>query len=452
MAGKKHILFVFAVLARAFVFAGPPTDQGFWNFFKEGIKDDLTLIGLGMHAGSRVMIPGFAEIEDMIVNGYDTGTAQEASYAISAAAADQLKDIVKDANHPLNKKAKELLKAKSIKPKNLTQASKRLSKFAGGLDWLSKGIDTYSEIQNATLLAMEYQKSREAEYDEIRRRAGTFPDPLAREGPKTVRIEIRSRSLGLEQSDATDIAKGAFPAARHDQVFVYNAETGELIDDIGWSDDYGGSGFRDYGNFDRYGPPIRTLEMPGNLYYDVRHAFVAASKHFGYQLFNDAAVRGPVAIAEAVLSIGLAEMKCVSGLSKDKILETLLCSIFAMNEGNFASDKLTQSDSYNRPGFDSRNKKLLLNCQLWARMFLDALEAVAAMAQLEDEPPAGGAPASAKPVEKQPKQPDRKEEKHPCFPCFFGDLYGKCSDPNCPNYGKPHSAYKGGGVPASGQR
>ncbi|MBR4611952.1 MAG: hypothetical protein IKO40_04460 [Kiritimatiellae bacterium] len=451
MVKRKQSLFVLIALMGTFSFAGPPTDQGFWNFFKEGIKDDLTLIRLGMHAGLRVMIPGYAEIEDMVVNGYDTDDAAGATYAIGASGADQLKEIVKDSSHPLNTRAKELLKAKNIKPKNLTKASKGLSKFAGGLDLISKGLDTYSELQNATLLAMEYQKSREAEYEQMRKRSGSFPDPLVRECPKKVRIEVRSRALGPERSDAMDIAKDAFPAARHDHVFVYNAETGELVDDIGWSDDYGGSGFRDYGNFGRYGQPIRTLEMPGNIYYDVRNAFVATSKHFGYQLFNDATVRGPFAVADAALSIGLAEMKCMSGFSKEKILETLLCSIFALAEGQTASDELTGSDSYNRPGFDPRDKRLLVNCQLWARMFLDALEAVAALAQSEDELPTDVAPASAKPEEKQPKQPEPKEEKHPCLPCFFGDLCGECSDPNCPNYGNPHSAYKGGGMPAFGR-
>lgn len=304
----------------------------------------------------------------------------------------------------------------------------------------------------APIIVGKEPDTNSSKYDEIQKRAGTFPDLLVRECPKKVRIEVRSRSLGPERSDATDIAKGAFPAARHDHVFVYNAGTGELIDDIGWSDDYGGSGFRDYGNFSRYGTPIRTLEIPGNIYYDVRNAFVAASRHFGYQLFNDATIRGPVAIADALLSIGWAEMKCVSGFSKEKILETLLCSIFAMSEGKSASDKLTQSGSYNHPGFDSKNKKLLVNCQLWARMFLDALEDVAAMAQLEDVLLNGVAPASTKTEEKQQKQFEQKEEKHPCIPCWAGDLVGTCSDPKCPNYGNPHRTYKGGGLPAFGKR
>lgn len=49
-------------------------------------------------------------------------------------------------------------------------------------------------------------------------------------------------------------------------------------------------------------------------------------------------------------------------------------------------------------------------------------------------------------------KPEPDEEKHPCFPCWFGDLYGTCSDPDCPNYGNPHSKYKGGGTPSPRKR
>ncbi len=64
--------------------------------------------------------------------------------------------------------------------------------------------------------------------------------------------------------------------------------------------------------------------------------------------------------------------------------------------------------------------------------------------RLKDEWKIPVGPAVPKPVS--------AEEEHPCFPCWTGDLYGTCSDPECPNYGNPHSKYKGGGMPVFGPR
>jgi hypothetical protein len=175
-----------------------------------------------------------------------------------------------------------------------------------------------------------------------------------------------------------EIARSEFPVARHDHVFVYDVETGVLVDDIGWTDENGGSAFRDYANIDRYGPPAQTAEISGNVYFSVRDAFEAVSEHFGYQLFNDATVRGPVEASKAVVSVVTQPLKCAHALSAPRreaaILELMKCSLFVVSEAREASGRLEHSDSYNRPGFDSKNLRLLVNCQLWARQFVEALK------------------------------------------------------------------------------
>jgi hypothetical protein len=206
----------------------------------------------------------------------------------------------------------------------------------------------------------------------------SFPKALVQYCPKKVRVEVRSRPLGKTRSDIMEIARSEFPVARHDHVFVYDVETGVLVDDIGWTDENGGSAFRDYANIDRYGPPAQTAEISGNVYFSVRDAFEAVSEHFGYQLFNDATVRGPVEASKAVVSVVTQPLKCAHALSAPRreaaILELMKCSLFVVSEAREASGRLEHSDSYNRPGFDSKNLRLLVNCQLWARQFVEALK------------------------------------------------------------------------------
>lgn len=280
-----------------------------------------------------------------------------------------------------------------------------------------------------------------------------FPDPLVQYCPEQVRVEVRSRSLGEEPSIAGNAAEYSFPIAHHDHVFVFDAKTKALVDDIGWSDKNGGSAFRDYGNYNRYGEPFRYLELPGNIYFDIRNTFAALGKHFGYRLINDAEWTSliadaviPVTKVLSPLHIASTMLKCAKDSSEEEIAGFLVCNLYAIiGEGQSASERLSRSESYNRPGFDSKNLKLMVNCQLWARYYLDALEKAKQMFEHPHSAAANATQDSAK--QENPQQsPSRRTPARPtvspCFPCFMHDLTGTCSDSKCPNYGRPHSEYK----------
>lgn len=202
-----------AFVVAAAAHAAPPADQGFWTFAKEGMKDDLTLIALGMNAGSRVLIPGYAEFEDLATGEWDAGTLAEGAGSVSEAAAGQLKDIVKDPDHPLYQSARQMRKGNPwlsrFKSRNLTKSSKRLFKVAGALKGLTVGFDAFSEIRDATILAMEYQNAREAEYERTHRRQARDSRPA--QGNRTPPEPLREPEVRERGSGGTGKKPGAAP-------------------------------------------------------------------------------------------------------------------------------------------------------------------------------------------------------------------------------------------------
>lgn len=171
---------LFAVPALS-AFGGPPRDQGFWTFFKEGIKDDLTLIGLGVHAGVRVFVPGYSMVEDLVTDTATDSTVPNGVYDISTFATEHFVDIVKNTENPLYRKANRIMARIDRIPKRghplsekvhfryMTPRAKNLFKIAKVVNWIGTAIDSVVELTEAKKQADAYLAAREKEYERMRR-------------------------------------------------------------------------------------------------------------------------------------------------------------------------------------------------------------------------------------------------------------------------------------------
>ena len=165
MKTTKHLAVLVFAATVVSAFGGPPTDQGFWTFFKEGVKDDLTLVGLGMRAGLRVFVPGWAVVDDIIRGDDPLEDLAELSYDASGEVVDFLR--TSEGRKTVARFAKVPKKGEGMK--YVTKKSKDLFKAAKWIGWVGTGVDSFIELADAKETADKYLAAREREYERMRR-------------------------------------------------------------------------------------------------------------------------------------------------------------------------------------------------------------------------------------------------------------------------------------------
>ena len=212
-------------------------------------------------------------------------------------------------------------------------------------------------------------------------------DPSSGPSPdQVVRIELKSRPLdfvgGGFVRTGTRISTGR-DAARHDHVFVYDRR-GKRLDgyDVGWSGNSGeiGETFQDAENEGKYGPPVRTIEMPLGEYTAAREAFLEQTKSWRYELANAAmpdvrqAARGAGGVAGETRSCLVALLYLQHAARRIVSSGSFSTPMMENDVPEGASDEdLASVDPALRACYPG------VNCQLWADQFFEYLEYVKAM-------------------------------------------------------------------------
>lgn len=234
------------------------------------------------------------------------------------------------------------------------------------------------------------------------------PVPVSKE-PRMVRVELRSRPLTSSERVGTAIRDAVgVDEARHDHVFVYDAKTGELLDNIGWTGKNGqkGSVFNDKSREKSYDPAFQTLEMRYDDYLLAKAAFKRQTADWRYEVANAATDQIPQAAAGTALVAGLAGSLAGprAGLEAGQMaLRAAAASIVSSEE--YKKPKLDNCD----PDDDLAKCLPGVNCQLWASQFFDYLDYVATArkkaeeARKAAEAAAETAASAAKPAKQAPK-------------------------------------------------
>ena len=215
---------------------------------------------------------------------------------------------------------------------------------------------------------------------------------------RLVRVELKSRPLDFV-GGAT--LRGHYGAARHDHLFVYDVQTGQLLANIGWTGESGETGttFDDWKNLAAYDrEPKATLTMTWGEYKKAEAGYRELTQHNRYELTN--AAQSP---ADAAREAAMAEfMKTLLDMfnSRGNALATVHAVVqghnlgprmisSAVRAGNEAAQELESNPDYHNFAIIEDDELMQCfpgeNCQLWARNFFSFLQAAKKIAESSRE-------------------------------------------------------------------